>query len=91
MSSKAVYRRNAAGILTADVDGELVMMSMQAGNYYSIGGIGPLIWALLDQPRSLDELIDAVVADYDVQRERCAADVAAFIEELAGLNLIEPI
>ena len=91
MSSKAVYRRNADDILAADVDGELVMMSMQAGNYYSIGGIGPLIGALLDQPKSLDELIDAVVADYDVQRERCAADVAAFIEELTGLNLIEPI
>ena len=85
-----LYRRNK-DVLTAEVDGELVMMSMQAGNYYSIGGIGTLVWALLDQPRSLGELVEAVVADYDVQRERAATDVVAFIEELTGLNLIEPI
>lgn len=89
MSSNTVYRRNA-DILTASVDGELVMMSIQAGNYYSIGGIGTLVWELLDRPRTLDELVDAVVADYDVERARCAADVAAFVDELLGLNLIEP-
>ena len=89
MDSETVYRRNA-DILAASVDGELVMMSIQAGNYYSIGGIGMVIWELLDQPRTLDELVDAVVADYDVERERCAADVAAFLDEILGLNLIEP-
>lgn len=83
-----MYRRNA-DILAASVDDDLVMMSIQAGNYYNIGGVGTLVWELLAQPRSLDDLIDGVVADYDVERERCAADVGAFVEKLVSLNLIE--
>ena len=83
-----MYMRSA-DILAANVDGELVMMSMEAGNYYSIGGIGTLVWELLAEPKSMDELVDNVVADYDVERERCAADVAVFVDELLGLKLIE--
>ena len=83
-----VYKRNA-DILAASLDGELVMMSIQAGNYYSIGGVGTRVWELLEQPKSLEELVDAVVADYAVERDRCATDVAAFVDELLGLNLIE--
>ena len=87
---KTVYKRNI-DVVAANLDGELVMMSIQAGNYYGVGGVGTLIWELLDQPRSQDELVDAVIAAYDVERERCAADVGAFVEELTGLNLIEPV
>lgn len=83
-----MYRRNA-DILAANVDDDLVMMSIRAGNYYNIGGVGTLVWELLSQPRSLDDLIDGVVADYDVEREHCAADIGAFVEKLVSLNLIE--
>jgi len=88
MSSNVVYRRNS-DILSANVDDDLVMMSIQAGNYYNIGGIGTFIWELLAEPRSMAELIDGVVADYDVERERCASDVGAFVQELIRLKLIE--
>lgn len=88
MSSKAVYRRNT-DILSANVDDDLVMMSIQAGNYYNIGGVGTFIWELLAEPRSMDELVDGVTAAYEVERERCAADIDAFVQELIRLKLIE--
>ena len=90
MTSKTLYRRNA-DVLAAHVDDELVMTSVQAGNYYGIGGIGLLVWGLLAEPRSVDELVDAIVADYDVERGQCASDLAGFVEELVGLNLIESL
>lgn len=89
-TSKTLYRRNA-DILTANVDHEVVMMGVQAGSYYGIGGTGTMIWKLLAEPKSLDELIDHIAADYDVERERCASDISSFVEELLGLNLIEAL
>ena len=89
MSSKAVYRRNT-DILSANVDDDLVMMSIQAGNYYNIGGVGTFIWELLAEPKSVDQLVHGVMADYDVEHDRCAADVGAFVQELIRLDLIEP-
>ena len=83
-----VYRRNS-DILAANVDDDLVMMSIQAGNYYNIGGVGTCIWELLAAPRTMDELIDGVVSEYDVERERCASDVGAFVQDLIRLKLIE--
>ena len=88
MGSTTIYRRKA-DILSASVDNDLVMMSLQAGNYYNIGGVGTFIWEMLAQPRSMDELVHGVMADYDVERERCAADVGAFVQELVRLKLIE--
>ena len=90
VGSEVVYRRSS-DILSAGVDDDLVMMSIQAGNYYNIGGAGTLIWGLLAEPRSMNELIDGVVADYDVERERCASDVGAFVEELLKLKMVEAI
>lgn len=88
VTSRTLYR-HSTDVLTAQVDDDLVMMSIQAGNYYGIGGIGTLVWRLLADPRSIDELVDVVVADYDVEREQCASDLVSFVEELVELNLVE--
>lgn len=87
---KTLYKRNA-DILTANVDNEVVMMGVQAGSYYGIGGTGTMIWELLAEPKSLDELIDRIAADYDVAREQCASDISTFVKKLLALNLIEAL
>lgn len=90
MNIHTQYRRHPH-VLAARVDDELVMTSMQAGNYYGIGGIGTLVWELLAEPRSIAELVEAVVADYDVERNQCTADLAGFLDRLVDLDLVQPL
>lgn len=68
--------------LSAEVGGEIVMMSVEMGNYVGMNEVGARIWQLLETPRSVDELCAALVAEFDVSPQDCAADTRAFLDEM---------
>jgi hypothetical protein len=47
------------------------------------------IWDLLAEERSLEDLVAAVVEQFDVGAERAGADVRAFVHELAQREWID--
>jgi hypothetical protein len=51
---------------------------------------GARVWEILvERPRALDALLDALEAEYDVTRETLRADVARLLKALAGARLVE--
>ena len=78
MSEKKYTRK--ADIITADMDGELVMMDIMSGKYYNLGTTGGASWNLLESPKTLDELVDALTSKYDVDRATCKAQVEQFLK-----------
>lgn len=50
---------------------------------------GAFLWELLKTERSADELTEALLAEYDTDRETAAADVAAFAEKLSRAELLD--
>lgn len=75
--------------ICAEVDGEVVMMSIGQGNYYGLDSVGGRVWELIAQPRCVDDLCDQLVAEYAVDRTTCEADVLRFLEDMAEQKLIE--
>lgn len=75
-------------LISAPMDGELVMMSEEADAYYGLGGIGPRIWDLLEQPISLNQLTVQLCEEFDVDEATCREDAAAFIGELINAKLV---
>ena len=75
-------------LVSSDLDGETVMMSVKNGKYYGMDAIGSRIWALIKQPRSVSELCDILLKEFNVDRERCEKDVLIFLNKLAEDNLI---
>ena len=69
-------------LMAAEMDGELVMMSVDNGAYYGIGGVGATIWALLEAPMTLADVVQAIRNEYAVDEATCEADVLAFAGEL---------
>jgi hypothetical protein len=76
-------------LVSSDLDGETVMMSVENGKYYGMDPIGSRIWALIKQPRSVSELCDILLTEFNVDRERCDRDVLDFLNELAKDNLVK--
>ena len=76
------------GNVVSDMDGEKVMLSIHNGKYYNLGEIGGVIWGLLDEPRSIKELVDGLTAEYDVNPEDCERQVQSFLEMLKKEELI---
>ncbi len=78
----------SAAVLTAEVDGEIVMMSIEQGRYFGLDDIGSDIWKRLEQPCSFHALIDRLVADYDADRATIAADVEALLGRMAAQDVV---
>ena len=78
-------------LVSADMDGETVMMSIANGAYFGIGGIGSRVWDLLETPNDLDTLVAMITAEYDVDDATCRADLVGFLSDLNRAGLIQPV
>ena len=75
--------------VTAKVDDEVVMMSMQQGEYYGLDSIGSRIWELFAKPNSVENIIETLMQEYDVDRKTCEKDVQEFIQKLVDKGLLK--
>jgi hypothetical protein len=79
------------GQLSAEVNGEVLMMHEKSGNYFGLNPVASFIWQALSEPQSVAALCDAVVAHYGIAREICEPDVLFFIDDMIkdGLMIAE--
>ena len=49
---------------------------------------GALIWNLLSSERTLEQLVGAVMGEYDVSPEEAEADIRAFLLQMSRLQLL---
>ncbi len=68
---------------------EAAILNTVTGSYYGLESIGARIWDLIVRPRTLGELRQTLLAEYDVAPGQCEEDLRRFIAELAGAGLAE--
>lgn len=86
--SDATLISRSPSVLAAEVDGEIVMMSIQHGRYFGLDDIGSDIWKRIETPCSFGELIEGLIADYDSDRATIAADVRILLGQLASQDAV---
>ena len=79
----------ADSVFASDVEQEKVILSLKNGSYYGLEQLGSQIWNLLQQSKSLEEIRDAIVRDYEVEKEECEHDIQELLQELLDAELIE--
>lgn len=75
-------------LMFSDLDGETVMMSIESGKYYGLDDIGSRIWELIEQPRSVGDLCDTLLTEFEVDRDTCQQHVLEFLEELRDESIV---
>jgi hypothetical protein len=78
-------------VLFRDLDGEMVLLDLRTGVYCSLDPLGTRIWALAQEGRSLADIVEAVVDEYDVSPERFSADLLGFVASLREKGLVEVV
>lgn len=73
----------------AQMGRQTVMMSIEHGKYFALEGTAQRIWELMAEPVRVGEIVDRLVEEYDIDRERCTAEVLAFVNELMANGLGE--
>ena len=87
LNLSSIIAKNAE-IVTADMDGEIVMMRIETGKYYNLGKMGSVIWAMLETPISLETLIEKLLEKFDVGCEQCEKEVLSFLCETYKEGLV---
>ncbi|TPK74017.1 PqqD family protein [Mesorhizobium sp. B2-4-15] len=65
----------------------LALLNLKSNIYYSLNGVGAFIWELIQEPKSIADIRGAVLARYNVDAERCNADIDALLKDLAENGL----
>lgn len=84
-SSTVVVARKQAFCNLAE---EAVILDLTAGVYYGLNAVGARVWNLIQQPRTVRQIQDTILEEYDVDADRCERDVFALLKELVGRELV---
>ena len=75
--------------VASDLAGEVILLSLQTGQYYGLDQVGARIWELVQRPTRVADIRDAIVREYQVGLEQCEHDVLDLVRELVTEGLIE--
>lgn len=82
------YQRVSAGVTVRQVSDGLILLDMRSSSYYSLAGVGALVWANLAEPTTLQQMTEVVLDAFaDAERELVAADVSTFVHDLVDSGL----
>ncbi len=75
--------------VSSSLDEESVILNLKSGVYYGLNSVGTRIWDMIQSPKTLAEIQETIVAEYDVEPERCGNEVMDIFKELKTAGLIE--
>ena len=74
--------------VSASLGEALAMMDIDAGTYYVLDDVAATVWSRLAEPTTVADLLAALQSSYDVEAERCEADVLPFLSQLRERGLV---
>jgi hypothetical protein len=78
-----------AGHLATDLGNETVLFNTKNEKYYGLNDVGTRVWALIQEPKTVGEIVKIVAGEYDVEPEQFERDLTKLLQDLQSANLIE--
>jgi hypothetical protein len=75
--------------VSCDLAGEAVILHLQDGVYYGLNSVGARIWSLIQAEKTVREILDILLDEYEVEPDRSEKDVLTLLHDLASRGLIE--
>lgn len=69
-------------VICRELSGETVLLNLESGVYYGLDAVGTRVWQLLQQGKTVADVCDVMVEEYDVAPEVLRDDVSRLVEEL---------
>ncbi|MGH7256993.1 MAG: PqqD family protein [Nitrospiraceae bacterium] len=70
------------------MDGEMVLLNLGSGRYYTLNAVGATVWEGSREGRTLGDIHHAICARFDVSPDRAEGDLLALINQLEGEGLL---
>jgi hypothetical protein len=75
--------------VSSDLANDVAILDLKAGAYFGLTKTGARIWKLLQTPRTVAQIRDCLLQEYNVEPERCETDLLALLHVLVAKGLVE--
>lgn len=89
MAGHAVYTIDRQRITWDEIDGETLIINAETGYYFSLDGVGSLIWSMLADGVAERDIVARIVNEYQIDESTARADLQALLDALAGEELVD--
>jgi hypothetical protein len=80
--------RPSSGSVCCDLTDEVVILDLSSGVYFGLQGVGSALWHYIQKPRTVQQVVDHLLLEYDISPEACEAKTVSCLEDLADHGLI---
>ena len=74
--------------LSTTLADEVIILGLDDSMYYGLSGTGARIWELVQAPRTVEEIVTTITAEFEVDRQRAEADLDALLADLQARGLV---
>jgi coenzyme PQQ synthesis protein D (PqqD) len=75
--------------VSCELEGEAAILNLASGAYHGLDAVGLTVWNMIAQPIEVAQIVDNMIAQYAVDRERCERDVLELLAKLDARGLIQ--
>lgn len=80
--------KGSSVVCTELPDGEAILLNLEKKYFYTLNEIALRIWNLIDGRRSISDIINVLLKEYDIDRSRLTKSVSRQIKEFVTNGLI---
>ena len=67
---------------------DAVVLQLERGIYHGLNPVAARVWELLETPTTVSCIVDSILAEYEVERERCEHDVKTLLMQMHEACLV---
>lgn len=90
MSLPARYRVSQS-VLARIVGSETILFDLQSSSYYSLNEVGGRFWKMVQEEKSVEQILSDLVGEFEVERQTLEVDISALASELQKLGLLQVV
>lgn len=75
-------------LISTEMDGDTVMMSIERGEYFGLGGVGSRAWELMAQATTVEAMAQTICNEFEVDLPTAQADLHKFVQDLLDHGLV---
>jgi hypothetical protein len=78
----------AKDLVSCNLADDVVILNLKDGIYYGLNSVGGRIWSLIQESRTVDQIRDAILEEYEIDPDSCERDLQVLLRDLAARELV---